>query len=248
MSYTRLNSLDNITSVSFCSLCRADERVFFRRGSAKNDEVIRLMSRDRVTTLPRNAIDYNRLHQRLVVHACYFMKIFRDDADIRVVDGVGKSPTDFAMDTLILFLDEKGPCEGDDDAVFACLKRVMEHDILDARRSSAARTTKKVEPVSGETNDDGKALEGLDDYPSLDAVESAAEGADFKGRLYELLEHAEPELYELVYAIFEENALTPRAIAEALGTTAGDIQNRKKRLRTFLTKNDIMKAPASVSR
>jgi hypothetical protein len=248
MSYTRLNSLDIITSTSLCSLGRADERVFFRRGSAKNDEVIRLMSRDRVTTLPRNAIDYDRLFQRLVAHACFFMKIFRDNADLKVVDGVGKSPTDFAADTLILFLDERVSCEGDENAVLACLKRVMEHDILDARRSAAAKTTKKVEPVSGETNGDGEVLEGLDDYPSRDAVDLTVEGAEFKGRLYELLEHADPELYELVYAIFEEDALTPRVIAEVIGTTPDDIQNRKKRLRTFLSKQNIMKAPVSVPR
>ncbi|MGC2161527.1 MAG: hypothetical protein WA634_06455 [Silvibacterium sp.] len=248
MSYTRLNSLDNITSASLCSLDRADERVFFRRGSAKNDEVIRLMSRDRVTKLPRNAIDYNRLFQRLVIHACFFMKIFRDHADLIVVDGVGKSPTDFAADTLILFLDEKVSCDGDEDAVLACLKRVMEHDILDARRSAAAKTTKKVSPVSGEINDDGETLEGLDDYPSRDAVDLSGEGAEFKGRLYELIEQTDPELYELVYAIFEENALTPRAIAEVIGTTPADVQNRKKRLRTFLAKHNIMKAPVSVPR
>lgn len=151
------------------------------------------------------------------------------------------------MDTLLLFLEEKVLCEGDDDAVFACLKRVMEHDIPDARRSAAARTTKKVEPVSGETNDGGDALEGLDDYPNRDVIELAAEGAEFKGRLYELLEQADPELYELVYAIFEENALKPRVIAEVLSTTTDDIQNRKKRLRTFLAKHDIMKAFAARS-
>lgn len=201
-----------------------------------------------MTTLPRNVIDHNHLYQRLVVHACYFMKIFRDDADLRVLDGVGKSPTDLAMDALLLFLVDEALCEGDDDAVFACLKRVMEHDILDARRSAAARTTKKVEPISGEINDDGDNLKGLDDYPSNDAVAFAAEGSSFKGRLYVLLEQADPELYDLVYAIFEENALTPRAIAETLSTTANDIQNRKKRLRTFLAKHDIMKAPVSESR
>jgi hypothetical protein len=240
--------LFNITSCRSVTL-RAIERVFFRPGSAKKDEVIRLMSRDRLTTtLSRNAIDHNRLLQRLVVSACYFMKIFRDDAGLKVIDGVGKSPTDFAMDTLVLFLGEKVACKGDEDAVFACLKRVMERDIMDARRSAAARTTKKVEPVSGETNDDGATLEGLDDYPIQDAIELAVEGAEFKGRLYELLEKEDPELYELVYAIFEENALKRRVIAEVLSTTTDDIQNRKKRLRTFLAKHDIMKAPVSESR
>jgi hypothetical protein len=176
------------------------------------------------------------------------MRIFGGDADLIVVDGIGKSPTDFAADTLILFLDEQVSCNGDEDAIFACLKRVMEHDILDARGSATVRTTEKVEPLSGKTTDDGKVLEGLDDYSDGDAFDLRVEGAQFKQRLYELLEHQEPELYDLVYAIFEENALTPRAIAAVVGTDADDIQNRKKRLRTFLAKQNIMKIPVRASK
>jgi len=201
-----------------------------------------------VSVLQRDAVDYNRLLQRLVAHACSFMRIFGGEADLRVVDGIGKSPTDFAADTLILFLDEQVLCNGDEDAILACLKRVMEHDILDARGSATAGTTKKVGPLSGETTDDGKVLEGLDDYSSGDAVDLRVEGTEFKQRLYELLEYQEPELYELVYAIFEENALTPRAIAAVIGTDADDIQNRKKRLRTFLAKQDIIKTPVRASK
>ena len=204
------------------------------------------MSRDRV--LQRDTVDYNRLFQRLVAQACFFMRIFGGDADLIVVDGIGKSPTDFAADTLILFLDEQVSCNGDEDAIFACLKRVMEHDILDARGSATVRTTKKVEPLSGKTTDDGKVLESLDDYSDGDAFDLRVEGAQLKQRLYELLEHQEPELYDLVYAIFEENALTPRAIAAVVGTDVDDIQNRKKRLRTFLAKQNIMKIPVRASK
>jgi hypothetical protein len=153
-----------------------------------------------VTTYLRDAVDYDRLFRRLVAHACFFMKIFRGSADLRVVDGIGKSPTDFAADTLILFLDEQVSCTGDEDAIFACLKKVMEHDILDARGSASVRTTKKVEPVSGETSDDGKALAGLDDYPDGDEMGLIVEGVEFKQRLYSLLEHDDSELYDLVYA------------------------------------------------
>jgi hypothetical protein len=205
------------------------------------------MGRDRVTKHEPNAVNYDRLFQRLVDHACFFMKIFRGNADLRVVDGIGKSATDFAADTLILFLDEQVSCTGDEDAIFACLKKVMEHDILDARGSAAVKTTKKVEPVSGETTDDGKALAGLDDYPHRDSVDLIVEGIEFKQRLYALLEHEDPELYDLVYAIFEENALTPREIAAVIGTDAADVQNRKKRLRTFLAKQNIMTTPARAS-
>lgn len=206
------------------------------------------MSKDRVTALQRDTVDYNRLFQRLVAHACFFMRISGGDADVIVVDGIGKSPTDFAADTLVLFLDEQVSCNGDEDAILACLKRVMEHDILDARGSATARTTKKVEPLSGEKTDDGKVLKGLDDYPDGDAVDLRMEGAEFKQRLYELLEYEEPELYELVYAIFEENALTPRTIAAVIGTDADDIQNRKKRLRSFLAKQSIIKTSVRASK
>jgi hypothetical protein len=205
------------------------------------------MGRDRVTKHEPNAVNYNRLYQRLVAHACFFMKIFRGNADLKVVDGIGKSPTDFAADTLVLFLDEQVPCTGDEDAIIACLKKVMEHDILDARGSAVVKTTKKVEPVSGETTDDGKVLAGLDDYPHRDSVDLIVEGTEFKQRLYALLEHEDPELYDLVYAIFEENALTPREIAAVIGTDAADVQNRKKRLRTFLAKQNIMTTPARAS-
>ena len=65
------------------------------------------------------------------------------------------------------------------------------------------------------------------------------EGDLLKERLYMLLEKTEPELYEVVYAIFEFNALTPRDIADVVGTTSSEIQNRKKRLQTFLAKHDF---------
>ena len=201
-----------------------------------------------MTTHERKTVDCNRLFQRLVAHACFFMKIFRGNADLSVVDGIGKSPTDFAAYTLILFLDGQVSCTGDEDAIFACLTKVMEHDILDARGSAAVKTTKKVEPISGETTDDGKVLRGLDDYPHRDAVELIAEGTEFKQRLYALLEHDDPELYDLVYAIFEENALTPHEIAAVIGTDAAGVQNRKKRLRTFLAKQNIMTAPPKATR
>ncbi len=56
------------------------------------------------------------------------------------------------------------------------------------RKSAATRTTKKVEPVSGETCDDDKVLEGLDDYLDGNAICLRVEGTEFKQHLYELLE------------------------------------------------------------
>jgi DNA-directed RNA polymerase specialized sigma24 family protein len=175
------------------------------------------------------------------------MRIFSSAAETFVVDGDGKSATDFAANTLLLFLDNKIPCTGDENAIFACLRRVMENDILDVRRSATAKTTTKVQPVSGSTSKDGTSLKGLDDFAHRDAVDKLVEANEFKQRFYELLEVSEPELYELVYAVFEENALTPRAIAEVIGTDSDDVQNRRKRLRTFIAKHNLMKTPTKAS-
>ncbi len=188
-------------------------------------------------------VDYNRLLGRLTFRACIFMNV----ADTFVVDGVGKSAEDFALDTLLLYLNEQLSCSGDENALFACLGLVMERDILDARRSATARTTKKVGPLAGSTSVDGDRQSGLDDFAHRDVVDELVEAAIFKERFYELLEGPEPDLYWLVYAVFEENALTPRAIAEAIGTTAEDIQNRKKRLRTFIAKHSLMKVTMKAS-
>ena len=192
-------------------------------------------------------VDYERLLQKLAVHACMVMKIFSSAATSFVVDGVGKSATDFAGDTLLLFLDGRVTCVGDENAIFACLRLVMERDILDARRSSAAKTTQKVEPVSGTMSKDGKQQLGLDDFAGRDTVDAVAEASQFKERLYQLLEHSEPDLYELVYAVFEENAFTPRDIADVIGRDSPEVQNRKKRLLTFIARHNLMKITAKVS-
>ena len=93
------------------------------------------------------------------------MGIFLGDADLRVIDGIGKSPADFATDAILLFLDEQISCSGDENAIFACLKRVVQNHILVARGAAAVKTTQRVERVPGKATGDGKVLKGLDDYP-----------------------------------------------------------------------------------
>ena len=194
------------------------------------------------------SVDHVRLLQELAVHACKIMKSYGLNASATVlVDGIGKSARDFACDTLILFLEGEAKCPGDQAAVCAYLRRALERDIVDALRSSAARTTKKVQHVSGVPSEDGKQEVGLDDFPARDDTAATAEANLFKQRMYGLLETSEPELYELVYAVFEENALTPREIAAVIGCEADEVQNRKKRLRTFMAKHSIIEFPAKVS-
>ena len=188
-------------------------------------------------------VNYEKLLRRLTVRACHVLGVVRSVAATYVVDGLGKSPVDFAYDVVVLYLTDKLSFSGDEDALFAFLAKVMSRDILDKLRSSARKTTVKVAPLSGDKRDDSDAKLGLDDFDSGFSVHELVEGDLLKERLYALLEHAEPQLYEMVYAIFEFNAFTPREIADIVGTTAADIQNRKKRLRNFLANQNFWPAP-----
>jgi DNA-directed RNA polymerase specialized sigma24 family protein len=188
-------------------------------------------------------INYERLVGRLTERACRILGVVRSVAATYVVDGLGKSPVDFALDVLKLYLTEKLLFSGDEEALFAFLAEVMGHDILDQLRSFARKTTIKVSPLSGHSEDGEVVTTGLDDFDSGFSVEELVQGELLKERLYAMLEHSEPELYEMVFAIIEFNALTPREIADIVGTTPAEIQNRKKRLRTFLAKHNFCQPP-----
>jgi DNA-directed RNA polymerase specialized sigma24 family protein len=182
-------------------------------------------------------IDYQKLLYRLVGKACHILNVSRFLAGTRVVDGLGKSAEDFAMDTLVLFFEGELQFSGDENGLYGLLAEVMGNDILDALRSKARTTTKKVGPLSGEKDENGKAHPGLDDYKSGVQVHQMVEDEIFKQKLYGLLEKEDRELYDVVFAVFELDVYTPREIADAIGTTPADVQNRKKRLKTFLAKH-----------
>jgi RNA polymerase sigma factor (sigma-70 family) len=188
---------------------------------------------------PKLVVDYEKLIGRLTERACRVLGVVRAVASTYVVDGIGKSPEDFALDVVTLYVTEKLQFSGDEKALLAFLTRVMGHDILDELRSSARKTTAKIPALAGEAEDEETPTGRLGDCDSGFSLESLMEGDLLKERLYALLETTEPKLYEVVYAIFEFNALSPRDIADVIGTTASEVQNRKKRLQTFLTNCDF---------
>jgi DNA-directed RNA polymerase specialized sigma24 family protein len=193
-------------------------------------------------------VNYEKLVGRLTERACHILGLVRSVASTYVVDGLGKSPVDFALDVLELYLIDKLSFSGDEEALFAFLAEVMGHDILDQLRSSARKTTVKVSPLSGDLQEGEAVTTGVDDFDSGFSVDKLVEGELFKERLYALLEQSEPELYDMVYAIFEFDLFTPRQIAEVVRTTPSDIQNRKKRLRNFLAKRNFSRSPEGSKR
>jgi DNA-directed RNA polymerase specialized sigma24 family protein len=221
----------------------AGEAGFFRRRRQKYLLTPAFIEADKRRQESDLVVDYEKLIGKLTERACHVLGVMRFSAPIYVVDGLGKSPDDFAFDVLNLYLTEQVNFPGDDeDGLFRFLAEVMGNDILDELRSSGRKTTQKVPHLSRDGQDDSQAPKGLDDFDSGFSVDELIEGNLLKERLYSMLEKSDPELYEVVYAVFELGALTPREIAELVRTTPSEIQNRKKRLRTFLAKHDLAAA------
>jgi len=221
----------------------AGEAGFFRRRRQKYLSRPAFIEADKRRQESDLVVDYEKLIGKLTERACYVLGVMHFSAPIYVVDGLGKSPEDFAFDVLNLYLTEQINFAGDDeDGLFRFLAEVMGNDILDELRSSARKTTKKVPHLSRDGQDDPHAAKGVDDFDSGFSVDELVEGNLLRERLYSILEKSEPELYEVVYAVFELGALTPREIAELVRTTPSEIQNRKKRLRTFLAKHHLAAA------
>lgn len=193
------------------------------------------------------SVDYCQLAARLVTRACVFMGVFISQADDVVLEANGKSPKDFAYDTVALYLEKNPSVMGGESGVLAYLTRAMKRDILDALRSAPVKKTFNVEVTarSGKSEPgDGLGAKGLDEFPGHDNVAETVEASIFKNRLYALLEKDEPELYDVVYAVFEEGARTPKQIADVVGATPKEINNRQKRLRRFIAKHKVMAVPA----
>jgi len=187
---------------------------------------------------PKLVVDYEKLIGRLTERACHVLGVARSLGATHVVEGLGKSPVDFALDVVTLYVTNKLQFTGDEKALLPFLTKVMGRDILDGLRSSARKTTAKVPALAAEVEEQDAPRGRLEDSDSGFRLDRLVEGDLFKDQLYALLEKTEPKLYEVVYAIFEFNALTPRDIADVVGTTPSEIQNRKKRLRTFLAKSN----------
>jgi DNA-directed RNA polymerase specialized sigma24 family protein len=75
----------------------------------------------------------------------------------------------------------------------------------------------------------------LDDFPQQSVPDqiSVLDEAAYRDRVRSSFEN-EPKLKEVVEAVLDLDLYKPEEIADAIGTTAADIQNRKKKLRRRL--------------
>jgi DNA-directed RNA polymerase specialized sigma24 family protein len=183
--------------------------------------------------------DVDDLLKRLTLYACVLFAVLPEHARDVTVGGLGIGPQDLAQEVVVRFLDpddhtvtwkaSSGPPTP--SRVFGYLKKVLQHDLFDLRKRHAHKKTVSMAPHDEEGGDDPG--------PSLDAFPSNTEPPDITANKQErhgwLLEQfaSEPKLRELLEVQLDPdgwNAHTNIQLADLLGSSVAEIENRKKRL------------------
>lgn len=161
--------------------------------------------------------------------------------------GLGEGPEDLAMTVILKFLDpenhtvawkkQHGPVTP--ETLLRYLRQVLKNDLFDLLRRKAHTTTVIVDTKPDRQEQEGKTQRMM----SLDEFATAREGQD--GLFIREQQHArllnrfeeEPELRDVLAAQLDPDgyqAYTNQELAELLGTTVNDIENRKKRVKRRL--------------
>jgi DNA-directed RNA polymerase specialized sigma24 family protein len=185
--------------------------------------------------------DVEEILKRLTLYACVLYAVLPDQAREVTVGGLGVGPEDLAQDVVLRFLDpydhtvswKASAGTATIPRVLGYLKKVLQHDLFDLRKRHAHKTTVSMAAhAQGDGEADGPG-------PSLDEFPSKTESPDtsvLKRERHEWLLHqfdSEPLLRELLEVQLDPegwSAHTNVELADLLGTSVSEIENRKKRL------------------
>jgi len=155
------------------------------------------------------------------------------------VAGVGLSFEDFAWKVLEEYVEGKLEHEASRGDVFPLLATALRNDIIDSLRKAAHVHEQNRSSLPREP-DSAADPQSLDEMPST-AIDISAllDEKNYRKRVWASLAE-EPELTEVITAILDLNLYKPREIAAALGISATEVQNRKKRLRRRFIESNLL--------
>lgn len=187
----------------------------------------------------RPGTDFAELAVRLASYGLRTFAEFGLGGRDATVLGVGLSIEDFVWKVLSEYAEGAVTYEADRGALFSLLAKALRNDIIDALRKAAHAREEARASLPRERKSENSPV-------SLD--EMATPGADVnilldEDRYRERLLAAfagEPDLAEIVQAVLGSNLLKPREIAEELGISVTEYQNRKKRLRRRLIEYNLV--------
>jgi DNA-directed RNA polymerase specialized sigma24 family protein len=182
--------------------------------------------------------DARELIQKLTAFAVRAFVMYGMFGRGAVMPGVGMSAEDFASDIMIEYVTGRIKIK-----TLPYLYTALLNNIRDKLGSSAQKTTDHV-PMNDETDGDGERTKGLDGYASeqMPVLDYLCEES-FKARV-RACATGDPQLEEIVVAVFDLEMLKPAEIAEFLGITPEEFHVRKRKLGRRLVKHGIKMVPS----
>lgn len=193
-----------------------------------------------------NYPDFKGLTKRLTAYGLVVFAEFSLGGKDAVIPGTGLSIEDFVEKTLMEYAIGKIKHHKSRGSLMTVLGTAMRNDIIDALRKKSHEREESRSAISStedfESKEDVKPA--LDDYPQsiFPDPSSALDEDEYCERVRESVED-EPALKEVAEAVLDLQLYKPEEIADALGTSADDIQNRKKRLRRRLCTGELVNIP-----
>ena len=163
-----------------------------------------------------------------------------------MIPGTGLSVEDFVGKILLEYTTGKIKHHKSRGSLMTVLGTAMRNDIIDAlrKKSHEREETRATVSVNKDSESTDYEKPSLDDYPQSVAPDpsSAVEEDEYRDRIRAAVDD-EPELKEVVEAVLDLELYKPEDIADALRTSAADIQNRRKKLRRRLCKRGLITSP-----
>jgi RNA polymerase sigma factor (sigma-70 family) len=149
------------------------------------------------------------------------------------IPGVGLSVLDFVSNVFLEYLEGRLAYDADRGALFSLLARALRNDIIDALRK-APHSREEARSLLPRENMSENQPPSLDEMPIRGVdIDQLLSEVCYRERMLAAFA-GEPELARVVRAIFDSDHAKPREIAETLGISVAEFQNRKKRLRRRL--------------
>jgi RNA polymerase sigma factor (sigma-70 family) len=188
----------------------------------------------------RPGIDFGELAVRLAAFGLRTLAEFGLCGPEATVTGVGLSVEDFAWTVLSEYAEGKLEHHSDRGDLFALLATALRNDIVDALRRAAHSHEEARSSLPRERNAE-KEPPALDEFPAdAQGIEADLDEKQYRKRVHAAVAD-EPDLTQVVQVVLDLNLYKPREIAEALGISASEVQNRKKRLRRRLIERNLVK-------
>ena len=182
--------------------------------------------------------DFGELAVRLAAFALRVFAEFGIGGQGATIAGVGLSAEDFVWKVLSEYAEGKLQHQQGRGNFFSLLATALRNDIVDALRK-AAHSREEIRPSLPRGRFSELEPPGLDELPGDVDFSAALDQEDYLKRVRASVAD-EPELLEMVRIILDLNLYKPRDIAAALGVSAAEVQNRKKRLRRRFLESSLV--------